>query len=322
EAARPGGRLHRLGDQRRLGQAVLRVGRHRAAPGEGPAAQAGPAHEGHLHVVPAGAQGRHAAALPGLLGPERRRGHLTAVPAHPGRQHDPAGRPADDRDRAPEVRAVVAVTAAPPRVVEQREGTRPLALPAAAPRRRRSRRRRLARGTVPYLYIAPTMGMFGLFVLAPFVQTARLSFFQWDGITAGRWIGLGNYRDLASDPVVHSAFEHAFVLILFFSIFPIAIALGLAATSQLARVRGDSFMRTLIFLPQIISTVVVGVTWNWIFAPDGPLNQLLGAVGLGVLQHNWLGSFTWTLPAVGVIGTWAVIGLCVALFVAGIQTIP
>ena len=174
----------------------------------------------------------------------------------------------------------------------------------------------------PYLYITPTIGIFGLLVLTPFVQTAWLSLFKWDGIGAQEWIGLDNYREIASDPVVHSAFVHAFVLIIFFSVVPIAIGLGLAATSMLARVRGDDVLRTLIFLPQVISTVVVGVTWNWILAPDGPLNQMFRIVGLGFLQHNWLGSFTWTLPAVGSIGTWGLIGLCVALFVAGIQTIP
>lgn len=196
---------------------------------------------------------------------------------------------------------------------------------AARPLARRRRPltwRRFRRGIVPYLYIAPTIGIFGLLVLTPFVQTAWLSFFQWDGIGDQEWIGLANYRDIVSDPVVQSAFQHAFVLIIFFSVLPISIGLGLAATSMLARVRGDGFMRTLIFLPQVISSVVVGVTWNWILAPDGPLNQGFRLVGLGFLQHNWLGSFTWTLPAVGTIGTWVLVGLCVALFVAGIQTIP
>jgi len=182
--------------------------------------------------------------------------------------------------------------------------------------------RRLRRAITPYLYIAPTIAIFSLLVLLPFVQTAWLSFFEWDGIGDQTWIGLDNYRDIWNDPVVHSAFVHAFVLIIFFSVIPIAIALGLAATSMIARVRGDGFLRTMIFLPQVISTVVVGVTWNWILAPDGPLNQVLGWLHLGFLQHNWLGDFTWTLPAVGTIGTWGLIGLCVALFVAGIQTIP
>jgi ABC-type sugar transport system permease subunit len=183
-------------------------------------------------------------------------------------------------------------------------------------------RRRVARGVVPYLYIAPTMVLFCVRVMYPFVQTAWLSLYEWDGIGPKEWVGLDNYRTIWADPLVRQAFEHSFVLILFFSALPIAIALGLSATSMLARVRGDGALRTMIFLPQIISTVVIGVTWSWILAPDGPHNPLLGAVGLGFLQHNWIGSFTWTLPSLGLIGTWAAIGLCVALFVAGIQKIP
>jgi raffinose/stachyose/melibiose transport system permease protein len=189
-------------------------------------------------------------------------------------------------------------------------------------RRRPLTWRRARRAITPYLYIAPTILIFGLLVLTPFIQTAWLSLFEWDGIGSQTYIGLGNYRDIWADPVVHSAFVHAFVLIIFFAAFPIAIGLALAATSMIARVRGDGFLRTMIFLPVVISTVVVGVTWNWILAPDGPLNQFLGAVHLDFLEKNWLGDFTWTLPAVGVIGTWTLIGLCVALFVAGIQTIP
>ncbi len=164
---------------------------------------------------------------------------------------------------------------------------------AASPRARRRRpmtRHRVTRAVVPYLYILPTMALFGVLVLYPFVQTAWLSLFKWDGIGPKEWVGFDNYRTIWDDPQVHQAFAHSFVLILFFSALPIAIALGLSATSMLAHVRGDGALRTMIFLPQVISTVVIGVIWSWILAPDGPLNQFLGAVGLGFLQHNWLGS--------------------------------
>jgi raffinose/stachyose/melibiose transport system permease protein len=86
-------------------------------------------------------------------------------------------------------------------------------------------------------------------------------------------------------------------------------------------VRGVTTFRVLIFLPQVVSSVVVGVIWNWIYTGDGPLNQLLHAVGLGGLARPWLGDFTWALPAVGLIGAWVLIGLCMVLFVAGIQQI-
>jgi raffinose/stachyose/melibiose transport system permease protein len=89
-----------------------------------------------------------------------------------------------------------------------------------------------------------------------------------------------------------------------------------------ARVRGGAAVRTIIFLPQVLAAVVVGVAWKWLYDPSGPINSLLGAVGLSSLEHSWLGDFSTALPAVGVIGTWVTTGLCLVLFVAGVQRIP
>lgn len=177
-------------------------------------------------------------------------------------------------------------------------------------------------GVVPYLYVLPALLVFTPFVIVPFGRAIGLSFYEWDGLSDPVFAGLDNYRDALADPLVLSAFRHALTLIFFFGLLPIVIALVIASTSATARVRGDTALRTLIFLPQVISTVVVGVTWSWIVALDGPLNQALHSVGLGVLAQDWLGSFTWALPTVGVIGAWALTGLCVALFIAGIQQIP
>ena len=156
----------------------------------------------------------------------------------------------------------------------------------------------------------------------PFVQTAWLSLFKWDGIGPKEWVGLDNYRTIWDDPMVRQAFEHSFVLIVvFFSALPIAIASGVC--DQHAGPRPRRRRAAHHDLPAA-DHLHRGHRrdLSWILAPDGPLNQGLRKVGLGFLQHNWIGSFTWTLPSVGLIGTWAAIGLCVALFVAGIQKIP
>jgi ABC-type sugar transport system permease subunit len=100
------------------------------------------------------------------------------------------------------------------------------------------------------------------------------------------------------------------------------LALPLAVSSTRESVPGGSALRTLIFLPQVMSTVVVGVSWGWILAHDGPLNAGLRALGLDWAAVDWLGSFTWALPSLGLVGTWTLVGLCVALFFAGLQQIP
>jgi ABC-type sugar transport system permease subunit len=178
------------------------------------------------------------------------------------------------------------------------------------------------RRALPYLYLLPAFLFFVPFVLVPFAHTVGLSFFDWDGLTRATFSGLRNYREAFGSPLVRSAFTHALVLILFFGLLPVVLALPLAAGSARANVPGGNALRTLIFLPQAISTVVVGVSWGWILALDGPLNAALRAAGLGSIAIDWLGDFTWALPSLGLVGAWTLLGLCVALFFAGLQQIP
>ena len=168
----------------------------------------------------------------------------------------------------------------------------------------------------------PALLVFAVFVIAPMADGAWISLFQWDGVTPGHWVGLDNYRQAVSDPAVREAFTHSLVLILFYSVLPITIGLVLTAALSHARVRGITAVQTVIFLPQVLAAVVIGIAWKWLYDPLGPVNQVLGAVGLGSLERPWLGDFTTALPAIGVIGTWITTGLCVVLFLAGIQRIP
>ncbi|MFL6013064.1 MAG: carbohydrate ABC transporter permease, partial [Gaiellaceae bacterium] len=121
---------------------------------------------------------------------------------------------------------------------------------------------------------------------------------------------------------LRGAFEHALVLIVFYSVIPVCLGLILVAALSRARVRGEAGFRTILFLPQVVALVVVAVTWRMIYAPDGPLNELLRNIGLGSLARPWLGDFTWALPAVGLVGTWVMTGLALVLFMAGVQKIP
>ncbi|HSK54714.1 MAG TPA: sugar ABC transporter permease [Jiangellales bacterium] len=164
--------------------------------------------------------------------------------------------------------------------------------------------------------------MFALFLLVPLVRAGVLSLYEWNGLTLGRWVGLDNYRAVVADQGLRSAFGHAMVLVLFYAVVPVCVALALVATMTRARVRGLGFYRTVLFLPQVVAMVVVAVTWRQIYAPNGPLNQLLRAVGLDGLTRAWLGDFTLALPAVGFIGTWVQMGLCIVLFLAGVSKIP
>jgi raffinose/stachyose/melibiose transport system permease protein len=176
---------------------------------------------------------------------------------------------------------------------------------------------------IAYLYILPGVIVYATFVLFPFGHSVLLSFYEWDGITPGTWIGFGNYAELLTDPATRSAFAHSVVLILFYSGLPVLIGLLLAAAISRTRVRGLAWFRTVLFLPQVIPLVVVAVMWRYIYAPGaGPLNQGLRSIGLESWARPWLGDFTWALPSVGLVGTWVQYGLCMVLFIAGVQKIP
>lgn len=175
---------------------------------------------------------------------------------------------------------------------------------------------------VGLLYLLPAVALFATFVILPLVDGIWLSLFEWDGITDKHWVGLGNYSQLFSDPTIQEAFVHSAVLVIFFSVIPLAV--GLFVASSLARVvlRGNAAVRAILFLPQVIAPVVVGVAWRWLFADNGPVNAFLEAIGLGSITRAWLGDFGTALPTVGLIGTWTMLGLCMLLFIGGIQSIP
>lgn len=174
----------------------------------------------------------------------------------------------------------------------------------------------------PYAFIAPALAVYLAFVFLPVLDTVRYSFTEWDGLTAPVFVGLDNYVRAITDPVFLQSLGNNLAFTFWFSLLP--IGLGLLITSLIARsgLPGAWFFRTAAFLPYVLSLVVVGVAWRWIYSPAfGPLNQLLEAVGLGELARPWLGDFDTALPAVGVIGTWVQYGFVTILMVAGVQKI-
>jgi len=171
------------------------------------------------------------------------------------------------------------------------------------------------------LLIAPAITMFSIFVVYPIFQTVWLSLWKWDRISPGEWVGLENYKKVLSNPEIYSAFSHSLVFVLFYSIIPIAIGLFITLLLLRVKIRGESFFRAVLFLPQIISTVVVAISWRWIYAADGPINSTLAKLGGESLTTAWLGNFNTSLIAVGVIGTWINYGLAMILFISGAQRI-
>lgn len=173
----------------------------------------------------------------------------------------------------------------------------------------------------PYLFILPGFLIYLVFVLFPITGTLRYSLFDWTGFSEPSFVGLGNYLELLADEDFWNALSHNLFFIIFYTILPILIGLFLTSLLTRGKLRGLTIFRAGLFIPQVMSPVVVGIIWRWLFALDGPINQFLIMIGLDGIARPWLGDFTFAPFAVGVVGTWVEYGLCMVLFIAGAQSI-
>jgi raffinose/stachyose/melibiose transport system permease protein len=193
---------------------------------------------------------------------------------------------------------------------------------AAAPDRRARGARRSGAAWVGWLFAAPALAVYAVFVLRPMVLSVQYSLYHWDGIGPSTWAGFDNYRNLVTDPDLFASILNAFKLIIFFSAVPVLLGLLSAATIRgIATSRLAVVSRTVLFLPQVIPLVAAGIIWSWLLSSTGVVNQVLTVVGLGDVARAWLGDFTFALPAVGVIGAWVLLGLCTLLLLAGMSRI-
>ena len=197
------------------------------------------------------------------------------------------------------------------------------AAPSPSAARRRSRfARRLRETAWAYLLVVPAAAFYVMFVLRPLGASAQYSLYDWNGISEATFVGLDNYGEVFTNPKLVGAILNSFELIIYFSVIPVILALFAAnvirgvMTSRLAGVA-----RTVLFLPQVIPLVAAGIMWSWQLSTNGTVNQLLRAVGLGFFGRAWLGDFDTALPAVGVIGAWVQLGLCLLLILAGMSKI-
>jgi raffinose/stachyose/melibiose transport system permease protein len=188
-----------------------------------------------------------------------------------------------------------------------------------------SRRTRDRMGYLPYL--VPGLLLFAGVIAVPFVMNIGISFTRWAGVGSPDWIGLGNYRELIKDSEFWASFRHNIALVAGMSLIPAAIGLVLAAalTDIIGKRFGSrtaSVLRACIYLPQLLPIVVAGIVWSWILAPEGgAANELLKAVGLDSLAHDWLGDPKTAMWSVMVVMVWFQIGFPLVIFMSGLQRV-
>jgi len=188
--------------------------------------------------------------------------------------------------------------------------------------RTRAGRRRRTSWPLVAVFVLPSLVLYALFMIWPFVGTLQLSLQAWDGFAAERtFVGLGNYIALVNDGAFWNSVSHILIWAVVGTIGPIAIALPLSILLW-SGVRGRLAFRAIYFLPVILPAVVIGLVWGWIYNPlFGALNAILEGVGLGDLTRGWLGDAGTALYAVLIAAVWSYFGFCVVMFLAGLQGI-
>ncbi|MBA7509647.1 Diacetylchitobiose uptake system permease protein NgcF [subsurface metagenome] len=183
-------------------------------------------------------------------------------------------------------------------------------------------KRRIVKSFAIGSFITPAFLIYTIFVFGPMLGAFYLSMFSWNGISPMTFIGVDNYRSLLIDERFWDAFTNNVIWMVFVTIIPTSIGLFLASLISRSINKGKTFFRVVLFLPQVLSSVVIAVIWRWIYHPDfGIVNIFLESIGLGFLARGWLGSSTWALPAMLVAFSWFHYGFCMVVFIAAIQGI-
>jgi ABC-type sugar transport system permease subunit len=173
-----------------------------------------------------------------------------------------------------------------------------------------------------YLFVLPTFALFLGFVLWPILRTTYLSLTRWGGFGEPRFIGVDNYTRMLGDPVARRALIVTLVLTAVTTVVMTFLGLVIAVLVNSVWNTVGVVVRTILFIPGIVSFVVSGVLWKLIYDPNiGTLNQVLGAIGLDSLQHPWLADQRTVLPAIIVVTIWGGLGFNMLIYFAGIQSI-
>ncbi|UNZ16247.1 sugar ABC transporter permease [Streptomyces sp. 891-h] len=175
------------------------------------------------------------------------------------------------------------------------------------------------------MWVAPALILVLVFIYYPIIENVRLSFFSWSAFSPEpRPVGLDNYRALGSDPVFWRALGNNIGYAVVSLVFQVGLALVLAAVLEAyvgRRLRG--LLRTIYFIPAVISITVAGMLFQFLYDPHiGLVNRFLGAVGLDSLQHSWLGDQDTAIWSVIAMSQWQSIGYTTMLFMVAIQRIP
>lgn len=170
-----------------------------------------------------------------------------------------------------------------------------------------------------YLFVAPALLALVVFVFVPMGAGFVLSFASWNIVRPLRWIGFRNYALALADPTFALALVNTLVYTLISSTLGIAGALVMAVALN-RRIPGIGAFRALLFLPALMSEVIVAMVFQWLYNSDtGLINYGLSLLHLPAIP--WLTSTTWAMPAVVLMGAWVGVAYNTPILLTGLQSI-
>lgn len=179
------------------------------------------------------------------------------------------------------------------------------------------------RTLTPYLFLAPALGVLTLTVFYPALRAFYLSFtrYDYDLTQAPQWVGLENFQRLVQDEVFWQTLGHTvlYLAIVVPVLTFVPLVLAILVNQKLAGIR---WFRAAYYVPVVVSMVVAGIAWQWLYAENGLLNQVLTGLGLSESGIPWLTSPQLALPSVMVVTIWKGLGYYMTIYLAGLQSIP
>ncbi|MGQ3382713.1 carbohydrate ABC transporter permease [Glutamicibacter sp. TV12E] len=195
---------------------------------------------------------------------------------------------------------------------------------AVAKAERRRRKPADRRKTLEILFfVSPALVLIAVFMLLPIVQAVRFSVYNWKGFgPLVDFVGLKNYARVLQNEVFTDAMIHNLIIIGGSIALQLPIGLGIALLLN-RKMKIQSLLRTIIFVPYVLSEVIAGVIWFQLLQPQyGVIDTILSKLGIQGPAQGWLGTPELALWTVLVVLTWKYLGLAVILFLAGLQGVP
>jgi raffinose/stachyose/melibiose transport system permease protein len=174
----------------------------------------------------------------------------------------------------------------------------------------------------PWWFAAPALVLFAFVVLVPSARGLYFAFTDWDGLSPD-WslVGLANFTEMFDDPHAIQAIWHTLLVAAAVTVIQNGAGLLLALGVNTI-IKSRNVLRVFLFAPAVVTPIVSAYLWRNLLGPDGAVNSLLAAVGLGSWQQDWLGDPQLALWSVVAVVVWQFAGYSMVIFLAGLQSIP